>query len=71
MSASVEKNEQTNDQGKLIVKTIKTTCPYCGVGCGIVAEVNAEKKLTRKVPTLSQIEDWVKQAADLPPKIEH
>lgn len=36
-----------------------------------VAEVNAEKNLTRKVPTLSQIEDWIKQAADLPAKIEH
>ncbi|HEB89494.1 MAG TPA: DUF4332 domain-containing protein [Deltaproteobacteria bacterium] len=36
-----------------------------------VAEVNAEKNLTRKVPTQGQIEDWVKQAADLPQKIEH
>jgi len=36
-----------------------------------VAEVNAEKKLTRKVPTQGQIEDWVKQAGDLPQKIEH
>ncbi len=36
-----------------------------------VAEVNAEKKLTRKVPTQGQIEDWVKQAGELPPKIEH
>jgi predicted flap endonuclease-1-like 5' DNA nuclease len=36
-----------------------------------LAEVNAEKNLTRKVPTLSQVEDWVKQAADLPPKVTH
>ena len=36
-----------------------------------VAEVNAEKNLTRKVPTQGQIEDWVKQAGELPPKIEH
>lgn len=36
-----------------------------------VAEVNAEKNLTRKVPTQGQIEDWIKQAGDLPPKIEH
>ena len=36
-----------------------------------VAEVNKEKNLTRKVPTQAQIEDWVKQAGDLPPKIEH
>jgi len=36
-----------------------------------LAEVNAEKKLTRQVPAQGQIEDWIKQAADLPPKIEH
>jgi len=36
-----------------------------------LAEVNAEKNLTRKVPTLSQIEDWIKQAADLPSGISH
>ena len=36
-----------------------------------VAEVNAEKNLTRKVPTLSQIENWVKQAGEQPPKVEH
>ena len=22
-------------------RSIKTTCPYCGVGCGIIAEVGA------------------------------
>ena len=36
-----------------------------------VAEVNAEKNLTRKVPTQGQIEDWIKQAGELPPKVEH
>ncbi len=36
-----------------------------------LAEVNAEKNLTRKVPTLSQVEDWVKQAGDLPAGISH
>jgi predicted flap endonuclease-1-like 5' DNA nuclease len=36
-----------------------------------MAEVNAEKKLTRRVPTLAMTEDWVKQAEGLPPKIEH
>lgn len=36
-----------------------------------MAEVNAEKKLTRKVPTLGQVEDWVKQAADLPKAVSH
>jgi predicted flap endonuclease-1-like 5' DNA nuclease len=34
-------------------------------------EVNAEKKLTRKVPSQSTVEDWINQAAELPPKIEH
>ncbi|MGH0034527.1 MAG: DUF4332 domain-containing protein [Myxococcota bacterium] len=36
-----------------------------------VTEVNTEKKLTRKVPTQSQIEDWIKQADGLPGVIEH
>lgn len=31
-----------------------------------VVEVNAEKKLVRKVPTLDQIEDWIDQAKKLP-----
>ena len=48
MSTSIEKNTQTNDQthgqNKLIAKTIKTTCSYCGVGCGIEAEVNPETR---------------------------
>ena len=36
-----------------------------------LAEVNAEKNLTRKVPTLSQVEGWIKQAGDLPAAISH
>jgi len=36
-----------------------------------LAEVNQEKKLTRRVPTLSQVEEWVKQAGALPRKVEH
>ena len=35
------------------------------------AEVNAEKNLTRKVPTAAQIEDWVKQAKELGRKVEY
>lgn len=35
------------------------------------AEVNAEKNLTRKVPTTAQIEDWVKQAKGLDRVIEY
>lgn len=36
-----------------------------------MGEVNAEKKLTRVVPTEKQVTDWVEQAKELPPKIEH
>lgn len=36
-----------------------------------MVEVNNEKKLTRKTPSESAVEGWVKQAAELPPKIEH
>ena len=36
-----------------------------------LAEVNAEKKLTRRVPTVAQVEDWVKQAGSLPQAISH
>jgi predicted flap endonuclease-1-like 5' DNA nuclease len=31
-----------------------------------MAEINDEKKLVRKVPALSQVEDWVAQAKELP-----
>jgi predicted flap endonuclease-1-like 5' DNA nuclease len=32
-----------------------------------LVEVNEEKKLVRQVPSLSQVEDFIKQAKDLPP----
>ena len=28
-----------------IVRSVETTCPYCGVGCGIVANVTADNRL--------------------------
>lgn len=31
----------------LVTETIKTTCPYCGVGCGIEAQVNARTRQVR------------------------
>ena len=34
-------------------------------------EINEEKKLVRQTPSLSKIEDWVKQAKDLPRVITH
>ena len=36
-----------------------------------MAEVNEEKNLVRKVPTESQVEDWVAQAKELPKVITH
>jgi predicted flap endonuclease-1-like 5' DNA nuclease len=36
-----------------------------------MAEVNEAKKLVRKLPTLTQVEDWVKQAKDLPRAISY
>lgn len=36
-----------------------------------MAEVNEDKKLVRKVPTASQVEDWVSQAKELPRVITH
>ena len=36
-----------------------------------MAEVNEEKKLTRAVPSEKQVTDWIEQAKELPPKIEH
>ncbi len=36
-----------------------------------MAEVNAEKKLTRTVPSESQVEKWVEQAKGLDPLITH
>ena len=36
-----------------------------------LAQVNGEKKLTRQVPTLARVEDWIKQAKALPAVIGH
>ena len=36
-----------------------------------MAEVNEQKKLVRQTPSLSRVEDWVKQAKDLPRVITH
>lgn len=36
-----------------------------------MAEVNEEKSLVRKVPTGSQVEDWVAQAKELPRVVNH
>jgi predicted flap endonuclease-1-like 5' DNA nuclease len=36
-----------------------------------LAEVNAAKKLVRRVPALSQVEDWVAQAKDLPRRVTY
>jgi predicted flap endonuclease-1-like 5' DNA nuclease len=34
-------------------------------------EVNAEKRLVRRLPTAPQVEDWVAQAKDLPRKVTY
>ncbi len=36
-----------------------------------MAEVNAEKKLTRRLPTEKDVEGWVAQAKELPPTVTH
>ncbi len=36
-----------------------------------MAEVNAEKKLTRRTPPTSQVENWIDQAKKLDPVITH
>lgn len=36
-----------------------------------MAELNEQKKLVRKVPTVSQVQEWVAQAKDLPRVISH
>lgn len=36
-----------------------------------ILEVNAEKKLVRRVPTLNAIKDWIEQAKDLPRAIHY
>jgi predicted flap endonuclease-1-like 5' DNA nuclease len=36
-----------------------------------LVEINEEKNLVRRLPVLSQVEDWVKQAIDLPRIVEY
>ena len=36
-----------------------------------MAEVNEDKHLVRKVPTTSQVQDWVSQAKELPRVVTH
>ncbi len=36
-----------------------------------MAEINEEKNLVRKIPTASQVQDWVIQAKELPRVITH
>jgi predicted flap endonuclease-1-like 5' DNA nuclease len=36
-----------------------------------LAEVNEQKKLVRQVPPPSSVADWITQAGELPPKVEH
>lgn len=36
-----------------------------------LVEINEEKKLVRRLPVLSQVEAWVKQAKDLPRIVEY
>ena len=36
-----------------------------------LATVNEEKKLTRRVPTVNQVTDWIGQAKELPRAVTH
>jgi len=36
-----------------------------------ILEVNKQKKLVRKLPVLSQVENWIKQAKELPRTIQY
>jgi predicted flap endonuclease-1-like 5' DNA nuclease len=36
-----------------------------------LADINEKKKLVRRLPVLSQVESWIKQAKDLPRVIEY
>ena len=36
-----------------------------------ILEINAKKKLVRRPPTLSQVEDWVKQAKSIAPSVTY
>ena len=36
-----------------------------------IEAVNAEKKLVRRIPALSEVEKWIEQAKTLEPMISH
>jgi predicted flap endonuclease-1-like 5' DNA nuclease len=36
-----------------------------------MTEANDKKKLVRRLPTASMVADWVKQAKEMPPKVEY
>jgi len=36
-----------------------------------MSDINGEKNLVRKVPTVSQVQDWVAQAKELPRLVKH
>ncbi len=36
-----------------------------------MTEVNTQKKLTRRVPTLAMVTDWIEQAKKLPAGVEY
>ena len=36
-----------------------------------MVEVNEEKKLVKKVPTLADVESWIAQAKELPRVVTH
>ncbi|MBK8174151.1 MAG: DUF4332 domain-containing protein [Rhodospirillales bacterium] len=36
-----------------------------------LTEVNAEKKLTRRVPSSAEVSKWIAEAASLPPMVSH
>lgn len=31
---------------KTVSSEVKTTCPYCGVGCGVLAQLDEEGQIT-------------------------
>ena len=38
---------------------------------GRMTEVNAQKSLTRRVPSAEMLEDWIKEAKTMPRMVEH
>jgi predicted flap endonuclease-1-like 5' DNA nuclease len=39
--------------------------------CAKILEINEKKKLTRRTPTLEQVQGWIEQAKKLPRKVEY